>query len=445
MTESGYIYLIQDGKYIGTNVYKFGRTVQTGDARRLIRLKSYSPGTIQYNIWKVNSNIIVEIENEIKMTFNKNYKKFKGHEWFEGDVAKMRNDIDCIINKFHQKEIQQNKYDEMINEIEKLEQNNNEINKYIQINMKKLDMNDKRNIRLINQIFRYLNLTTNFRFNLNKKNKTYFESYFKKVYFIYNIFDVFYESWDTIKENNSFYNIGNEQICFKNDYFLCLDLRESLQNNNDLNDYLCLYEESIIHDFILNIKWISTHFLFSNKGYDCNKFIDEMIEFNDNCELFDCYIIVDPTSDFQLLKDILQEYFQIVNNTIHTNIDINKAYINGLLRLDSIDAYYDHCNYKHDDSDDSDNHNDIMSFYDDYYEYYCKTKSRFEYYGYIKKFSDDEDDEDENEEDKEYEEDYENEEDYDQNEDNEDKQENKEYNRDDIYKQQEEENTQDKQ
>ena len=36
---NSYIYLIQDGKYINTSIYKIGRTSQQGDTRKLNRFK----------------------------------------------------------------------------------------------------------------------------------------------------------------------------------------------------------------------------------------------------------------------------------------------------------------------------------------------------------------------------------------------------------------------
>ena len=98
MSELAYIYLIQDGDDEGTNVYKIGRTVQTGgDSRKLRRLQSYNTGTVVYNLWKVGVSMVNAIENKIKEEFNQTYHKARGLEWFEGDVDTMKEMIEAII------------------------------------------------------------------------------------------------------------------------------------------------------------------------------------------------------------------------------------------------------------------------------------------------------------------------------------------------------------
>ena len=94
-----YIYLIQDGKYRNTNIFKIGRTMQKGnDSRKIQRIQSYSDGTIQYFTWIVNPQYLVEIENRIIFEFRKQFTLFTGFEWFSGDVFKMKACIDTIIN-----------------------------------------------------------------------------------------------------------------------------------------------------------------------------------------------------------------------------------------------------------------------------------------------------------------------------------------------------------
>jgi hypothetical protein len=94
-----YIYLIQDGGDRGTFVYKVGRTVQTGgDSRKIHRLQSYSKGTVQHNVWKVNPISVIEIEDSIKCKFHELYKLVRGTEWFEGNVKDMKMNIDSIVN-----------------------------------------------------------------------------------------------------------------------------------------------------------------------------------------------------------------------------------------------------------------------------------------------------------------------------------------------------------
>jgi hypothetical protein len=96
---NSYIYLIQDGKFINTNIYKIGRTTQKGDTRRLIRFSSYNKETIQKFLREVNTDIVINIEDEIKTLFVKKYKLVQGSEWFEGDCNSMISEINSIIDK----------------------------------------------------------------------------------------------------------------------------------------------------------------------------------------------------------------------------------------------------------------------------------------------------------------------------------------------------------
>ena len=100
MTSTAYIYLIQDGGYVNTNVYKVGRTTQTGDTRSLNRFKCYSTNTIQIYVREVNTDKVVEIEKDIIKVFTIKYNLEKGVEWFNGNKQQMIVDIDTIINKF---------------------------------------------------------------------------------------------------------------------------------------------------------------------------------------------------------------------------------------------------------------------------------------------------------------------------------------------------------
>lgn len=101
VSSRAYIYLLQDGKDIGTQIRKFGLTVQKGgDSRSLNRLKKYNKGTIVYNIWNVHEESVLNIENEIKTRFKQKYRLARGSEWFEGDMHLMKKDIDDIIEGF---------------------------------------------------------------------------------------------------------------------------------------------------------------------------------------------------------------------------------------------------------------------------------------------------------------------------------------------------------
>jgi hypothetical protein len=102
---NSYIYLIQDGEFINTDVYKVGRTSQKGDTRSLSRIKSYNKETIQKYLREVNNEAIINIESDIKRVFKLKYKLIKGTEWFDGNYKQMISDIDIIINKYDENNI----------------------------------------------------------------------------------------------------------------------------------------------------------------------------------------------------------------------------------------------------------------------------------------------------------------------------------------------------
>jgi P4 family phage/plasmid primase-like protien len=99
---NSYIYLIQDGEFINTDVYKVGRTSQKGDTRRLNRFSSYNKDTIQKYLREVNNENVVDIETDIKKVFKLKYKLIKGTEWFDGNYKQMILDIDIIIHKYNE-------------------------------------------------------------------------------------------------------------------------------------------------------------------------------------------------------------------------------------------------------------------------------------------------------------------------------------------------------
>ena len=96
-----YIYLIQTGDFINTNIYKIGRTTEkTNDTRSLTRFRSYSKNTIQKFLYEVPTLKVIEIEKEIIKEFNCKYQLKQGHEWFHGDCKNMITDINTIISKY---------------------------------------------------------------------------------------------------------------------------------------------------------------------------------------------------------------------------------------------------------------------------------------------------------------------------------------------------------
>lgn len=102
MSTQSHIYLIQDGKDIGTSIFKLGKSKQgINDIIKLKRIKDYSNGTIQHNTWLVLYTLVDDIENEIKTQFRNKYVLVRGYEWFEGDVKQMKKDIDYIIDNYN--------------------------------------------------------------------------------------------------------------------------------------------------------------------------------------------------------------------------------------------------------------------------------------------------------------------------------------------------------
>lgn len=101
--KTAYIYLIQDGEYRRTNVYKVGRTSQYQDTRSLNRICSYKEGTVQYLLLKVDPDHAVEIEREIISHFNRNHTLVRGREWFKGQVDKMARNIWQVVSTYNRR------------------------------------------------------------------------------------------------------------------------------------------------------------------------------------------------------------------------------------------------------------------------------------------------------------------------------------------------------
>ena len=95
-----YIYIVQDGEDIGTNIYKVGRTTQLNDCRTINRIKSYSNGSIIYSIIRVHDDNVKEIERKILKEFEKTFILFKGNEWFKGDVEEMMSKVYEITSEY---------------------------------------------------------------------------------------------------------------------------------------------------------------------------------------------------------------------------------------------------------------------------------------------------------------------------------------------------------
>lgn len=104
MSIAAYIYLLQDGNDLGTNIYKIGKTVQSGgDTRKLKRLCSYSHGTVVKYVEAVPSDLVDFIEQQIILLFNQEFMCVRGKEWFVGDYISMKKYIRTVVSNFEDK------------------------------------------------------------------------------------------------------------------------------------------------------------------------------------------------------------------------------------------------------------------------------------------------------------------------------------------------------
>jgi len=96
-----YLYLIQDNKDIGSDIYKIGKTTQSP----IDRFKGYLKGTYPIRISQVDNCHIRE--NELINLFKDKYILFRGREYFKGDINDMIKNFNnlcdicniCNINK----------------------------------------------------------------------------------------------------------------------------------------------------------------------------------------------------------------------------------------------------------------------------------------------------------------------------------------------------------
>lgn len=102
MNQLSYIYLLQDGKHVGTSIYKIGRCTQANDTRTLQRLQAYSTGTVIKFLWNVSTEHVCEIERHVIDRFRIKFKLMFGREWFEGNMLDMKREIDNIVEKFNE-------------------------------------------------------------------------------------------------------------------------------------------------------------------------------------------------------------------------------------------------------------------------------------------------------------------------------------------------------
>lgn len=111
---SSYVYLIYDIVYksSGRSVYKIGKTENNVKDR----MKGYPKGT-EPIIFAFTRNC-TNLENKLIEIFSKNFKLFRGKEWFEGDLIQMKILFSkCILEDYEEERLEyipQNKDQEKI-------------------------------------------------------------------------------------------------------------------------------------------------------------------------------------------------------------------------------------------------------------------------------------------------------------------------------------------
>lgn len=97
------IYLIQEREHViaKTNVYKFGRFTQQSD-NYINRIRTgYKKGSKILLVYSVPTDLVINIENQIKTTFKNIFIKHEdGHEHFYGNPDEMKKQIISIIHEY---------------------------------------------------------------------------------------------------------------------------------------------------------------------------------------------------------------------------------------------------------------------------------------------------------------------------------------------------------
>lgn len=90
---SGIVYLVQPCELLNTRRYKVGMSKKN----TLDRVnKGYKRGTRYLNIQEVRDP--ERVEGKLLKSFNRNFRKIAGREYFEGSEKKMRNEFVKIVN-----------------------------------------------------------------------------------------------------------------------------------------------------------------------------------------------------------------------------------------------------------------------------------------------------------------------------------------------------------
>src|SRR5438105_2025038 len=92
---SNYLYLVQPEEYLETNIYKIGGSKDLNQ-----RMKIYGKKVIIYRTYTLIERFY-GFETKLIELFNLKFNKFKGREYFEGNIDKMIETFDDLCTYFN--------------------------------------------------------------------------------------------------------------------------------------------------------------------------------------------------------------------------------------------------------------------------------------------------------------------------------------------------------
>ena len=334
---NSYIYLIQDGEFINTNVYKVGRTSQKDDTRTLSRIKSYNKYTVQKYLREVNSSYVIKIETDIKRILKSKYTLVKGTEWFEGDHNMMIEIINFTINKYiiYDTYLETNNLETNNLETNNLETNNLETNNLETNNLEtnNLETNNIKinNLAFINELtyetwsptfrddqeidniyYQFLeidNIKDNLEIDNNKFKKFHFNKFMDSLKINYNSLNIIIDKIDILPVSNIITELA--KYISKKYHYKCISL-----NNKEWYIYK-------------NYKWISI----KNGINEINKIINNLSEDYEKLSLYYCKNIEETNN-----KDFINKSYEY--GKIAFKLKINNNFKNNILK-ECIKLYYD--------------------------------------------------------------------------------------------------------
>jgi hypothetical protein len=98
-----FLYLVQPEEFLNTDIYKIGRTTQYS-SNFISRFNEYGLNLKIIYLINVETIHLFELEAKLVDKFNNNFKNYKGREYFQGDINKMKIIFLDIINEYNQKD-----------------------------------------------------------------------------------------------------------------------------------------------------------------------------------------------------------------------------------------------------------------------------------------------------------------------------------------------------